>query len=64
MKVGEDEESNQLFIGSTGTVVRLVFEQQKERGPQWPTIKSTVSKIGCTVCLIEPLRTQSTRKIL
>ena len=28
--------------------VRLVFEQQKEYGSQWPAIKSIASKIGCT----------------
>ena len=34
--------------------VRLVFEQQKEHGSQWPTVKSIASKIGCTA---ETLRT-------
>ena len=28
--------------------VRLVFEQQKEYGSQWPAIKSIASKISCT----------------
>ncbi|MER0170477.1 MAG: hypothetical protein DU489_07700 [Nitrosomonas sp.] len=37
-----------------GRAVRLVFEQQKEYGSQWPAIKSIASKIGCTA---ETLRT-------
>ena len=34
--------------------VRLVFEQEREYGSQWATIRSISEKVGCTP---EPLRT-------
>ena len=48
--IREEEMKNQISYSSEvrERAVRLVFEQQKEHGSQWPATKSIASKIGCT----------------
>jgi len=49
-----DEESNQLFTGSTRTSGQIGIRAAKEHESEWSEIKSIASKIGCTA---ETLRT-------